>query len=149
MSLDNVLAATLAEIKRQEHDIERLRTIERPGYLLPFSPYDSLSPFTGSPVVTYNVTLDRDGTIAKWTQVVRVLTTNDGTNYWTLNLSRIDTDAVLMTFNTSAIAAGIWTKLSNSTITAITASMSGLYILATKTGAPGVLLMASPWVYAM
>lgn len=121
----------------------------RPHYLA-CATYEAL-PYqqTASPSRLYAATLDRDGTLRSWVQAVRVATTNDGSNYWTLDLLRLDTGATLATLTTSAIAANTDTTLSALGLdVALTASMLAVQIRATKTGTPGAVSLLGPalWV---
>jgi hypothetical protein len=118
---------------------------------LSFITYDTLpagitgvgvNPFVGSVNRTYN--------LVEWSQSCLVSGTNDGSNYWVLNLLRLSDGATINTINTSAISAGAWTLIQDSTfsITSIGTSGAGLYINITKVGAPGSLSLGFPLIEA-
>ena len=69
---------------------------------------------------------------------VNVLTTNNGTNFWTLALIN-SAGTTLATLSTSAIAAATWTRLSTATITQPATTNAVLTILATATLSPGAI----------
>jgi len=71
---------------------------------------------------------------------VFVQTTNNGTNFWTIDLQDT-TGTVVATVNTSAIAAGTWARLSDTTVTASATTNAELSVICTKTLAPGNLFV--------
>lgn len=114
--------------------------------LLPFSTFGSISPITIG-VDPFGVTIDRDMVIRWWTQSVNVQTTNNGSNYWTIDLRSLGA-GTLASLNTSAIAAGVWANLSNKAINTSAATTDiGLYIRVAKVGSPGSLYLLSPAVF--
>jgi hypothetical protein len=69
---------------------------------------------------------------------VFVLTTNNGTNFWTLSL--VDSaSTTIASVSTSAIAANTSTRLSDLTITQPAASSTSLSLIATATLSPGAI----------
>lgn len=71
---------------------------------------------------------------------VFVATTNNATNFWTLDL--IDSNSVVLaTISTAAIGANSWTRLEDLTVTAPSSSMTGLFIRPTATLSPGSIYM--------
>ena len=70
---------------------------------------------------------------------VFVSTTNNGTNFWTLDLQDA-TGAVIATVNTSSgVTASTWTRLSDTTVTQPLSTNAVCSLLATKTLTPGNL----------
>lgn len=79
---------------------------------------------------------------------VFVSTTNNATNFWTIDLQDT-TGAVIATVNTSSgVTASTWTRLSDTTVTQPLASNTELVAIATKTLTPGALF-AVPSVSAL
>ena len=79
--------------------------------------------------------------VLAWYTSVFVLTTNNGTNFWTVALQ--DTNAVsLASFTTSAISANTWTRFAVTGVTQPGASNGALVITATATLSPGAIFIA-------
>lgn len=81
--------------------------------------------------------VERAAALTQWTVILYVGTTNNGSNYWTFTLKRLDTEATIDSFNTSGYSASTWTRVSRSLGVDITTGMAGLYVNITKTGSPG------------
>lgn len=75
-----------------------------------------------------------------WYVSVFVVTTNNGTNFWTLTL-RDDAASVLATISTAAIAAGAWTRLSTTAITQPSATNTVFTLRPTATLSPGAIFI--------
>jgi hypothetical protein len=120
-----------------------LTTIKR--MLLPFGVYAVISPLsaTGAP---YMATIDRALTFAKWSQGVYVLTTNNSTNYWTINLYRWSDTALIATFDTKSVTPSTATLITQSSFNIASVLTSGIsvYVQCTKNGSPGNLYIAGP-----
>lgn len=86
--------------------------------------------------------IERACTLKQWTINLYVPTTNNGSNYWTFTLKRLDTNGTVDSFNTSALPASTWTRIARTPNAAITTGMAGLYVDITKTGSPGTLQSA-------
>ena len=72
---------------------------------------------------------------------LRVATTNNGTNFWTIIL--IDNaGSTLASFSTSAIAANTWTRFSDTSVTQTLTTNPVLSIVATATLSPGAIFIA-------
>lgn len=69
-----------------------------------------------------------------------VVTTNNGTNYWTITL-RDDASAILATLDTSAIAANTWSRLATTIITQPASANTILTVRPTATLTPGALFV--------
>jgi hypothetical protein len=116
---------------------------------LPFGSYDSLS--SGMTVDGSNpfvATVDRTFTFASWAQAARVATTNDGSNYWRIQLLRLSDGSTINEITTSAMSADTWTHLTDSTFAIATLGTSGVgaYIHIVKQGTPGALSLSSPLI---
>jgi hypothetical protein len=72
---------------------------------------------------------------------VFVQTTNNGTNFWTIDLQDT-TGTVLATFNTSSgVTASTWTRLSDTSVTQPATTNAELSVICTKTLSPGNLFI--------
>lgn len=113
--------------------------------LLPFGVYGAISPMTVDSY-PYSVSVDRTMTFIKFFAAVRVLTTNNATNYWTVKLIRASDSTVIASFNTSGIAAGARTLFTVNSfgIASIASSAVAMFITCAKTGAPGGLELIGP-----
>lgn len=132
------------ELQRQinalARDIERLRTIEKRSNVLPFAGYAA----TGGVGLTANdtmmaVSMSRLLVVLSWTQTIYVATTNDGSNYWTIQID--DNVTAFASFTTAAIAPNTWSTSNITSFTQPTAAPTSGWILirCVKTGAPGRL----------
>lgn len=122
----------------------------QPAGWLPFAVYTILpgSPMTTSPDYPFAVTIARAMTIRSWHQGVYVATTNNGSNYWTLDLLRWSDLGTLASLNTSAISADTATVLSSTGLSvAVATSYLSLLVRVTKTGSPGGLYAQGPAVW--
>ena len=72
---------------------------------------------------------------------VFVATTNNGTNYWTIDLIEQPSGTVIATVNTSAATAATWTRLNDTSVTQPASTCASLTCSATKTLAPGNLFL--------
>lgn len=130
------------QIAANELHIERLRKADVPAIYLPWS-QRILNPF---PLASSGGVWGDQGqpwavNVLAWYVNVFVVTTNNGTNFWTLTL--VNTAATtLATLSTSAIAANTWTRLSTTTITQPSSSNADLAIIATATLSPGAIIIA-------
>ena len=120
--------------------------LAQPGGWLPFSAYTLAIPCSaaGNP---FAATVPRQLTIKTWHQRVNVQTTNNGSNYWSVQLAGW-TSGVITTINTSTLTAGVSSVISDTAIdTLLSASETGLYIYVAKVGSPGNMFMANPAVF--
>lgn len=114
---------------------------------LPWGAYGAINPITASGQSPYATSIDRNMTLIKWAQMVYVATTNNGSNYWTIEIKRITDGSVVNSINTSSgVSANTATLLTDSTfsIASLTAAHVGLYIICSKTGSPGDLYLFGP-----
>jgi len=115
---------------------------------LPFGVYTNTIPIgpASSPGYPYAATVERTYNFEKWAQGVYVSTTNNGSNYWTIELIRWTDNTSFASVNTSASAADTHLLLTTTTFspTSIATSGVGLVVRATKTGTPGNLFIIGP-----
>lgn len=128
-------------LERLERTVERVRKPDLPGLRLSYA-QRILNPITlaASPAVAGD--FPQTGTIVMlaFRASVFVQTTNNGSNYWTIDL--INTaGATLATFDTSALSTGTWTRLAAVSLTQPSSSNVDLAVRATATGSPGNLFL--------
>ena len=121
--------------------LEQTQTIERAPLYLPWAqralnsfPLASSGTSWGESVQPWEVNL------LAWYVTVFVVTTNNGTNFWTLTL-RDTAGSILATLSTSAIAANTWTRLSTTTFTQPGASNVVFTLRPTATLSPGAVFI--------
>lgn len=127
--------------------IEQLLTQERIDILLPFTLHEATLPqpfvATQIPFVAC-MPFSKNLQISRWSCVTDVITTNDGSNYWTIALSGFTTTGVaLASFTTATDTVGTWTQhnvlAAGMAVNPLTTSYKYVYITVTKTGSPGGL----------
>lgn len=96
---------------------------------------------TGSTGGLTSITLERDYTLVKWLANVYVNGTNNGSNYWNLQLYRLDTSAVVSEVNTSALSGSTWYQLAPAPNYSLTTSMLAIWLNAIKVNSPGGLYL--------
>lgn len=121
--------------------------LHKHNFLYPFGVYANLSPMTvnGDP---YGASIDRTITFVNWSQYLYVATTNNGSNYWTIELKRITDSAVINSISTAALSANTQYLVQDSSfsISSVGVADKGMWITTTKTGSPGALYMFGPTV---
>lgn len=127
-------------VRTQRNHAQRLgqvEVIERPGKPLAYA-QRALNPVAAGTVLLGDFAQFGAVDPLVWHVSVFVATTNNGSNYWTLEL--ISTaGAVLATLTTSVASVATWTRLTTSTITAPGSSNVVVSLRASVTGAPGNL----------
>lgn len=135
---DDIMHQQLARTRQR---VAHAEVAERPALYLPWS-QRVLNPFplasSGSawgdtPQPWAVVVLSFDVT-------VNAGATSDGSNYWTLVLVD-DAGSVLASLTTAAVTAGVYTRLSTTTITQPGTSNARLGLRATATGTPGGIFL--------
>ena len=114
---------------------------------LPFVVHQTLPPFSASTNNGWIATVVDDGYLTSFNISAYVVTTNDASNYWKLEL--IDGQStVWATVTTSAQSADAWTVLSTtpSTTQVIATTDQWFKVKLTKVGSPGNLIPSSPAV---
>ena len=128
------------QIDQLARELERLKTVERAAKIIPFAPHAAVG---GAGLSSNNYMMatscNRRLYLLKWVQSVLVSGTNNGSNYWMVQLD--DGVTVFASFNTSAMSASTWTA---SEITSFTQPSSAptfgwIGIQCVKTGTPGTL----------
>jgi hypothetical protein len=138
MSDPNVL------IQRQIQDLqdghERLRKADVPALYLPWV-QRALNPFplASSGGVFAEMGLPWLVNVLAFYVTVLVDTTNNGTNFWTLDLRTFPAGTTIASVNTSAIAANTYTPLSDLTITQPVAADVALFLQPVATLSPGAI----------
>lgn len=129
-----------------ERRLIALETQEKPGQLLEFINYGSLSSNMAAGADVCAASINRALTLRRFDIAVYVATTNNGTNYWTITLKKAD-GTTLATLTTAAISANTWTVLSSSGLSAsLTTATAMVYVQTSKTLSPGNLSLAGPVV---
>lgn len=136
MSLDTERAILLMQQK-----LEQIYKQEIPPTILPWS-QRVLNPF---PLVSSGGAWGDMGqpwpvVLLAFYATVTVQTTNNGGNFWTLNLVN-SAVVTLATVNTSALTAGVGARLSTTTITQPAVANVALAIIVTATGSPGAIFI--------
>ena len=133
-------------ISTLERRLSLLETVEAGGYLFPFSAYNGqTSSVATSPLEYFAGTIPRNGTIIEFYTACSVATTNNGANFWSIEIRRLDTTAIIFTVTTAALTAGVFGVVSSTGRSdAITTGMLSIYIRCIKTGAPGNLSIINP-----
>jgi hypothetical protein len=142
--------SVILELQRQinalQRDVERVRTVDKPAAFLPFSDFTTQGTTTNTYIALCSVL--RVYTYIRWTQVILVATTNDGSNYWTVTLD--DGGTTIKSFNTSAISPNVFAgfEYDYSTLTqpASTPPNGFVGVQIAKTGSPGGFYWAAPAV---
>lgn len=127
------------QIKTLEDSLERLRKADSSALYLPWTqrvinpfPLASSGGVWGDMVQPWAINI-----LAFYCSVF-VVTTNNGTNFWTVNL-RDTAGNVLASVDTSAIAANAWARLSDTSITQPASSNIAIEIRPTATLSPGAI----------
>lgn len=119
---------------------------------LPFAAHQHLAyDQSASGQSPFACTVPRALTIISWHVGVYVGGTNDGSNYWTIDLYKYDTSlTVIDSLDSAAISGSTHVVLSNGDLRA---TVANTYILlgirTTKTGSPGNLYLYGPAVFAI
>lgn len=115
------------------------------GVILPFANYGSLG-VTGITAFQYFAlaSANRIYRLIRWDQSVFVAGTNDGANYWTIQLD--DGATAFASFNTSAGAASTWIARTITSFTqpTVVPPDGWIGVECVKTGNPGALRWAAP-----
>jgi hypothetical protein len=122
---------------------------------MPFAVYDTLPSGISAAASPYTASWNYRGQLRSFNMSVYVGSENsgnDGSHYWNLRLRRVNSAGTVVTirnFDTSAMSVSTWTK-SVDEFTSSTWEVSDiemLYIDCYKTGTPGNLSLAGPWVW--
>jgi len=134
------------QIQALEDRLEVLRKADTPSVFLPYAQRALNSVAATSSLGEF--AQPWEAYLLVFSVTVFVQTTNNGTNFWTIDL--LDTTgATIATVNTSSgVSASTWTRLSDTTVTQPLSTNASLSVVATKTLTPGALF-AIPSVSAL
>src|SRR5512137_1264730 len=107
MSIVDAFEALAARVDKLERRMGGTIVVDTPISYLPFVNYDSLGYNCSSNGYPYSATVPRRIVIIDWSIAAYVKTTNDGSNYWKIQLRKKDT-TLLDELDTSAGSAGAW-----------------------------------------
>ena len=126
----------------QARRLEQTQVIERNPIYLPWS-QRVLNPF---PLASSGAAWGDLGqpwsiNVLAFYVTVFVVTTNNGTNYWTINVVSHPSTTTLASVNTSAIAANTGVRLSDTTITQPASTDTWIELVPTATLSPGAIYL--------
>lgn len=90
--------------------------------------------------------------ITTMTNSIRVSTTSNGSNFWTINLLRYNSSSAtstVHTFNTSTLTAGVYTNMKQTINSPLDSSAFFLAVEFARTGSPGLLGIFSSLQYRL
>jgi hypothetical protein len=147
----------MSEIERvrdTQRRVGQTEVAERAMTALPFVPHEGVvSPYVAG-ANPYITPVWRDCTPARLSLGVSVLTTNNGSNYWTITLSTISPAGAIVvqgSVTTAALGPNLWLPLGLTTFATarwLASAVSLAYLTIAKTGAPGALGLA-PILYVL
>ncbi len=94
----------------------------------------------------FNSGIAADCTIVQIVWTFQVGTTNNASNYWSVTIYRHDTDAALISWNTSSRSPDTWYRVVSTYNVALTTSMRAFYLKYEATGSPGQIRMFLPLI---
>lgn len=120
------------------------KKIESLAIYLPFVAYTNLSPMNTN-ASPYAVSVDRPTTFSKWTQSHFVLSTNNPSNYWTINLKTLGA-SLIASFNTASQPSNTWNQsaITSFSLPSVNTGHKGVYVEVVKVGSPGLLYLVAP-----
>lgn len=130
------------QIATLQAQLERLRKADTPELYLPWT-QRVVNPFplASSPGNWGDAGIPWAVNVLAFYCSVFVLTTNNGTNFWTLALIASPSSTTVASVTTSASSANTWTRLSDLTISQPATTDIGLTIQATATLSPGAIFI--------
>lgn len=148
---DGFISQLMTRLARLEAFEREFRLKQFGGELwLPFGAYVTLPmPVAANPSAPYAASIPRDINFVKWTQALVPTAPNDGGNYWTISLYDSSVTVPFASFDTSALAAGVWSTVDVTvfgTNPAVKATHISILVVCAKTGAPGALYIPGPIV---
>lgn len=129
---------TQRQIQALQDDMERLRKADVTPIYLPWA-QRALNPFplASSGGVWGELGVPWSSYVLAFYVTAFVNTPNTGAAFWTLTLTASPSTNVVASVDTSAISAGAFTRLVDTTITQPASGDTDLFITATATGSPG------------
>jgi hypothetical protein len=125
----------------------QFKTNHRLGTLLNFINMSTLGWNIAANTNVCMASIDAAYTLKNFAILTQVVTTNNGSNYWTINVRRYSDTAVIFSLNTSGNTAGISRLLSTTRSDAISTSDLALYVEVVKVGSPGNINIGGPAAY--
>lgn len=121
-------------------------------YCQPFAGQRALLPVSAAASVNAPVwTDDYDQYVVDLRISVHIVTTNDGSNYWSLRMDKIDggTNTMIVTVTSSALGPNVWARLRVSVNALLGTVTDALDITASKVGTPGNLYFVPMVTYRL
>lgn len=145
--LNKTLDDMAARIAKLEKSVKQRSGDDGGGQWLSMGSYAALLPVTLTTDRPYILAIPKRCTLRRFLLGAHVVTTNSGSNYWTIQL--ISNSGLATSVNTSAMTHDLWTNLSTDTFAISEFDTSNVYwlITFTKTGTPGSLYLATPCLY--
>lgn len=140
-------------------DLEKLRPTvlgwlsswhSKQPWLLPFANYEYISKDITAAGNPFLATVPKAMTVVSWAQAIRVETTNNSSNYWTISLYRLigaATALEIAKIDTARMSTGTWYNESVTVNASILSTDLFLYVSVAKTSSPGGLRLAGPMVW--
>lgn len=130
------------DIEKLKRGLERLRQLDIPGQLLAYTPrVANPFPLASSGTEAGYFPFSQTWSVLAVSYAVFVVTTNNGSNYWTIAMNGLNSATAIATVTTSAISANTWTRITAASITQPSTSDVGAQPLLTATGSPGAIYL--------
>lgn len=142
--MDQKAVSAISELQRQSS-----RVADKPGYFLPLVCVAGAEPYAADAILYRSPVIRPTTVFRRLCVAVNVAGTNNGGNFWTINLSRAA--GVIGSVDTSAVAVATWAVVVTTTgftPTSIDDTDFYLEIDIVKTGGPGAIQLA-PSVYVI
>ena len=122
-----------------QNTLEHLRKADVPPLYLPYA-QRAVNPLTAT-AAAGDFAQPWAAYFLVFSVTVFVVTTNNGTNFWTIDIQDT-TGAVVATVNTSSgVTASVWTRLADTSVTQPVSTNAELSVICTKTLTPGNLFV--------
>lgn len=138
----------LLHVRQQGRALDQAIVGERPGIRLPYA-QRILNPFplASSGSAAGDFPQSRTVVILAALISVYVATTNNGSNYWTIDVKDLSGTTVA-SVTTAAIAANVGARLAAASITQPVAGNALIFVQATATGSPGSIYIVPELIVA-
>lgn len=117
--------------------LEQTQVIERPMIYLPYA-QRALNPLAAT-AAAGDFAQPWAANFIVFRVTVFVTTTNNGTNFWTVDLQDTLGNVIASVNTSSGVSASTWTRLADTTVTQPATTNAELSVICTKTLAPGTL----------
>lgn len=147
--INHVLDDMTGRIGRMEKQAKKRVGDDGGGQWISMGHYVQNMPVTAAGDTPFMLAIPKKCTLRRFVIGIDVAGTNNGSNYWTIQLSAGGGVGVFMTINTSAIAGSTWVSMSTDTFTTTEFSTSNVYwhMSFLKTGLPASMYLATPSLY--